>query len=348
MMFPVVGVVGELSSFRISKGAWVYFDLKDETACVKFFGSVRQLPGPLEDGMRLEVLGRPYLHPRFGFSIQIMTIRPVGEGTIRKAQDVLMAKLQTEGLFEEARKRTLPYPPEKIVLITSKESAAYSDFNKIIAARWPKLTMKLIDVQVQGQDAPVQLVKAIEQANQLAEPFDALVMIRGGGSTDDLSAFSAEPVVRAVAASRMPTIVAIGHERDVSLSELAADQRASTPSNAAELLVPDQKAESARLENAANQLNTSISKRYEALVGEVNELDYAMANTLVRLYDRANDELSRREGVLRLLDPNLPLQRGFALVRSDQGRVIRRKEQAQTNDKLKITVSNGTIDARVE
>ena len=146
MMYPTVVIIGELGNYRVSKGMWVYFDLKDEDASVKFFGTSRQLPGPMEDGMQLEVVGSPYLHPRFGFSVQIMCVRPVGEGTIRKAQDLLATKLQAEGLFDEARKRFLPYPPERIALITSREAAAYSDFVKVIGKRWPRLGVDLFNV----------------------------------------------------------------------------------------------------------------------------------------------------------------------------------------------------------
>jgi len=134
--YPFVVIEGELSSFRVSKGRWVYFDLKDETSNVKFFGNVHQLPGPLEDGMKLRVSGTPQLHPNYGFSITIQSIALAGEGTIKKASQLLEMRLRKEGLFDFARKRALPYPPERIGLIASGDSAAYSDFIKIINARW--------------------------------------------------------------------------------------------------------------------------------------------------------------------------------------------------------------------
>jgi exodeoxyribonuclease VII large subunit len=347
MMYPVVGITGELSSFRVSKGTWVYFDLKDDGANVKFFGTVRQLPGPLEDGMNLEVLGRPYLHPRFGFSIQIMSVRAVGEGTIKKAQDLLMAKLQGEGLFDDARKRLLPYPPERIALVASSESAAYSDFMKITRARWPMLQTKLFNVQVQGQDSVAQLVQAVEDINQTPDLFDALVMIRGGGSAEDLAAFSAESVVRAVAASRVPTVVAIGHERDVSLAELAADLRASTPSNAAELLVPDRNAEQNWLKTIQKQINGVLSGRFEQLETETKELGQGLDRALERTYRATAEMLLLKTEMLRLLNPGMPLQRGFALVRGSTGQLIRKTKQAKARDSLTITVSDGTIAAKV-
>jgi len=239
--FPSILITGELANFRVSKNKWVYFDLKDETASVKFFGTVYNLPGPLEEGMMLQVRGTPHMHELYGFSVNIQIIQVAGEGSIRRAAELLAARLQAEGLFDPARKRPLPYPPQRIGLIASSQSAAYADFIKILGARWAGMEIDLIDVQVQGDISPSQIVGAIDTFNTLSHPPEVLVLIRGGGSADDMAGFSTEQVTRAVAASRIPTLVAIGHEVDVSLAELAADQRGSTPSNAAELLVPDKR-----------------------------------------------------------------------------------------------------------
>ncbi len=222
--YPEVTIIGELANLRVSRGRWLYFDLKDEISTVKFFGTVRQLPGPLEDGMVLRVRGMPRLHHQYGFSVNVVAIQPAGEGTIKRAAQLLQAKLAKEGLFDEARKRQLPYPPARIGLITSRQSAAYADFIKVLGARWRGVEVEVIDVQVQGEAAPEQLVGALKQLNNLAEPPEVAVLIRGGGSAEDLAAYSSESVVRAVAASRVPTLVAIGHETDLSLAELAADQ----------------------------------------------------------------------------------------------------------------------------
>src|SRR5262249_23678661 len=144
--YPHVTVTGELANFRISKNRWVYFDLKDDEACVRFFGTVYQLPGPLEDGMTLAVSGVPRLHPLYGFSINVLSMRPTGEGSIKKAAQLLEAKLTQEGLFDPQRKRALPYPPTHIGLITSAESAAYRDFIKVLGERWGGVRISLIDV----------------------------------------------------------------------------------------------------------------------------------------------------------------------------------------------------------
>lgn len=327
MMYPQIAVVGELSNFRVSKGKWVYFDLKDEYSSVKFFGSVYTLPGPLEDGITCEVIGRPKLHNQFGFSINYQSVRAVGEGSIRKAQDLLLKKLETEGLFAPERKRPLPYPPQRIGLITSAESAAIADFKKIIAARWPALTIELIDSLVQGVNAPAAIVAAIQRFNALSNPPEVLVIIRGGGSADDLAAFSEESVVRAVAASRIPTLVAIGHENDISLSELAADRRASTPSNAAELLVPDITYERTWVEQntrrITDRLQQIITQDYQYLAGQPEILDAALRTVLTR----QRQHIVTATALLQAYDPLQPLKRGYAVIRSQQGTHIKTAEQ---------------------
>src|SRR6056297_2371862 len=211
--YPSLTIVGELANFKVSKDRWVYADLKDESAKMRLFGTVYQLPGPIEDGMMMEITGEPRLHPQFGFSFQIRSMRPVGEGTIKKASMLLRAKLEKEGLFSSERKRPIPYPPERVALITADSSAAYADFMKIAHTRWPKLAIDVHNTAVQGQDAVSELVTAIEKVNKMSVQPDVIVLVRGGGSSDDLSAYSSEQVVRAIAASRVPTLVAIGHEK---------------------------------------------------------------------------------------------------------------------------------------
>jgi len=235
----IVCIEGEISNFRISKNKWLYFDVIDSESKVSFFGTIYHLPGPLENGMVVKVTGRPHLHNKFGFSISVQTITPSGEGTIKKLLDALKMKLENEGLFKQDRKRMIKYPHVGIGLITSLHSAAYADFIKILNARWPFITVEVCNVLVQGEGAPAEIVQAIDYFNESNSNLDALVIIRGGGSEDDLSAFNDERVVRKISSSRIPTLVAIGHEINLSLGELAADKRASTPSNAAELMVPD-------------------------------------------------------------------------------------------------------------
>ena len=347
-VFPSVLVVGELTNFKVSKNRWVYFDLKDDEASVRCFGTVYVLPGPLEEGMLLEVRATPRLHPAFGFSLNLSTVRPVGEGAIRQAAALLETKLAAEGLFAPERKRLLPYPPQRVGLVTSVESAAYADFIKIVSARWPLLRIELLDVQVQGEPAPRQLTAAVQWFNEQAEPPDVLVVIRGGGSADDLVAFSNEQVVRAVAASRVPTLVAIGHEVDVSLAELAADQRASTPSNAAELLVPDRREILEHLSALRQRLNNDwqllVDRERQLLSATTDELENAWRQILADHQNRL--QLTRL--LADALSPDLALARGFAIVYDADGQVVRRASQVTKGAMLSISISDAELLAHVE
>ncbi len=320
--FPSIVVTGELANLRISRGRWVYFDLKDDESSLKCFGTVQHLPGPLEDGMLLEVRGAPRMHNQYGFSFNVQLIKPAGEGSLKRAAELLQAKLQAEGLFEPARKRALPYPPQRIGLITSRQSAAYADFVKILAARWGGMQVDVIDVQVQGDAAVPQIVNAVERFNGLAEPPEVLVMIRGGGSPDDLAAFSSEQVTRAVAGSRIPTLVAIGHEIDSSLAELAADTRASTPSNAAELLTPDKHHVLEQLLEISEQLYDLVrDKMYDAHTQNLTLRDELHEQLALRL-TAERDSLQTSRQLLEVLSPQAALRRGYAIVRGADGKVI--------------------------
>ena len=344
--YPSVTITGELANFRVSKGKWLYFDLKDELASVKFFGTVYQLPGPLEEGMLLKVRAVPRLHPQYGFSLTVQSIQPTGEGTIRRAAELLQAKLAAEGLFDESRKRSLPYPPARIGLITSSESAAYADFIKIITARWGGLDIELIDVQVQGEAAVNQIVWAIEQFNALAQTPDVLVVIRGGGSAEDLQAFSTEQITRAVAASRAPTLVAIGHEIDLSLAELAADRRASTPSNAAEILTPDKQQTLRNLQNVQLQLHQTIRGNLQ-LAGQDVLTNHRLLDTHISAYLKtAQSDVNAQQQLLEVLSPRAILRRGYAIVR-ENNHIVRRAAGLKNNAIVQVEFSDGSVQATV-
>jgi len=345
--YPAVTIRGEVANFKISKNKWVYFDLKDEAASVRFFGTVYQLSGPLEDGMLLTVRGAPRLHARYGFSVSVLSMRPEGEGSIRRAADLLAATLEAEGLFAPGRKRALPYPPVTVGLVASTESAAYADFLKVLNARWGGLQITCIDVQVQGEAAPAQIVAAIEAFNRSAVPPDVLVLTRGGGSAEDLYAFSTEQVTRAVAASRVPTLVAIGHEVDISLAELAADQRASTPSNAAELLVPQRQEALRRLRAMAVQLDDAVERHIRTgqhtLAVYAAECMHQYRTALVR----ARSRLTAAREVLAALDPHMILRRGYAIVRTADGRLLRHAHTAVPGGIVQVVMQDGGFEAIV-
>ncbi|MCL4357539.1 exodeoxyribonuclease VII large subunit, partial [Patescibacteria group bacterium] len=299
--FSVISIRGELGNFRVSKRKWVYFDLKDEAASISCFGSVYQLPGPLEEGMILRVKGLPRLHQRYGFSFNFSSITPVGVGSIKRASELLAAKLEKEGLFAPERKRPLPYPPSAIGLITASPSAALADFIQILKNRWVGLKIDLYSVSVQGETAADEISRALEFFSGRPDLQDVVVVIRGGGSPEDLAVFNSEVVTRAVASSRVPTLVAIGHESDISLAELAADRRASTPSNAAEILVP---ASSPVIKNKIKQTIGQLERQREQVISVLND----------RL-QREQRQLKQLSVLVAALSPQAILRRGYSIVR---------------------------------
>ena len=338
--FPSIVISGELANLRVSKNRWVYFDLKDDLASVKFFGTIQHLPGPLEDGMLLHVRGAPHMHSLYGFSVNVQSIQAAGEGSIRRAAELLAAKLQAEGLFDETRKRPLPYPPQHIGLITSAQSAAYTDFIKILGVRWGGVQIELVDVQVQGEPAPSQICAALERFNGLATPPEIVVLIRGGGSADDLAAWSSEQVTRAVAASRVPTLVAIGHEVDVSLAELAADRRASTPGNAAEMLSPDKQAVRETLLIASETLYDRVSDQiYEARSGLATVHD-SIYEAVVQIIAGRKAQYQTAAGLLRALSPAAALRRGYAIIHGA-------RDGLKLDDIVHIELLRADIQARI-
>lgn len=346
--YPEVTIVGELANFRVSKNRWIYFDLKDEEASVRFFGTVYNLKTPLEDGMLLTVRGMPQLHPQFGFSLTVQTITLSGEGTIERAFKLLEAKLRAEGLFELSRKRHITTPPARIGLVTSSESAAFSDFVKIINERWGQVVIDLFDVQVQGENAPGQIVQAIEYFNTAANTPDIIVVTRGGGSADDLQAFNTEQITRAVAMSRIPTMVAIGHERDISLAELAADYRASTPSNAAQMLVPErlqeQRSITATLDHIQEAYKTLLKQERTSLQETLQNL----AHQLQTILQTEKLQLATTRELLTATHPAELLRRGYAIVRGKNGNVLTNIESVKQDDEIAIQLQNGIIQAVVK
>lgn len=345
--YPSVVIEGELSELRIAKNRWLYFKLKDSDACVNFFGSVQHLPGPLADGLMLRVVGVPRLHQRYGFSVNTVSITPIGAGSLKKAADMLAKKLAAEGLFAPERKRRLPELPQRIGLITAAGSAAYADFVKVLNERWGGLEVLFADSYVQGDQAPLRLVAAIEQINRLAQTPDVLVITRGGGSLEDLAAFNDERLVRAVAASRAPTLVAIGHETDWSLAEMAADARASTPSNAAQLVVPDRRQSLSQVEHQRRQLSQALSGLYAAEIDQLAAARVNLTNQVKQLISVERQRLAAWRRLTVLFDPRAALRRGYAIVRRGVNHIASTKSVA-SGDRLSIELRDGKISATVE
>lgn len=341
-----VMVLGEISGFRISKNRWVYFDIKDDAASLKCFATVYQLPGPLEDGMLVEVVGTPRLHPQFGFSINLSAIKPAGEGSIARQAQLLRAKLEVEGLFAEERKRPISYAPSRIGLITSIGSAAYGDFIKVLNERWGGVTVEVTDSLVQGINAPAQIIKCLEYFNQAPEPPEVVVITRGGGSADDLAAFNDERLVRAVAASRVPTLIAIGHERDLSLAELAADKRASTPTAAVAALVPDKHYELARLAELASDAAQKIAANLDYANQELKLAAGKLSADFTAGLAAARALLDNQKQLVEALNPRAILARGYALVRQNRA-AVRSIAAVRLGSLLQLELADGIINSKV-
>lgn len=344
--YPSVTVQGELADYRVSKGRWLYFKLKDESSSLHCFGSVAQLSQPLEEGMMLEVRAAPRLHAKYNFSLQVQYIRPVGEGSIKKAADILYAKLKQEGLFLPERKQTVAVPPERIGLITAAGSAAQADFMKVTMTRWGGSDITLQDVHVQGERAPAEIMQAIDYFNTSATPPDVIVIVRGGGSLEDLAGFNDEALVRRVADSVVPIVAAIGHETDVSLVELAADVHAATPTQAAELLSPHRDEVRASLAQYRRLMQQQLKGRLTAERTNVRmRLDTAtsLIDNLLREI-RVRQQSNRQ--TLAALDPDRPLRVGYARVES-AGKVVQSVDDVALDSALEVVLRDGRIKTKV-
>jgi exodeoxyribonuclease VII large subunit len=349
--FPAVVIEGEVSEFRISQGKWVSFSLKDETSAINCFMVAAQLKVPLEDGMKIRVTGGPRVYGKSGrLSFSVRQVDLAGEGEIRRAFELLKRKLEAEGLFRPERKRSISRYPKRIGLITSVDSAAYADFMKILNSRWGGVTLEVAHVQVQGAAAPDQVVAAFAYFNQLAEPVDTLVLIRGGGSLEDLQAFNTEPVARAVAGSRTPTIVGVGHEVDTSLADFAADLRAATPTNAAQLVVPDRREEQAKVESAIRHAMVSLGRvlaeRSAAVDRQLNRIELFVRRPLEQV---ASARHQLEQSALRLLSgaarrgEQVSRWQGLMAIRMEQTTERRRRSLEQLERIIRTTSPQATL-----
>jgi exodeoxyribonuclease VII large subunit len=313
--YPSVIIEGEVESFKVNQGKYVFFNLKDDEASVGCFMMLFSLRSVIEDGMKVVIKARPKITKWGKFSLTVDSIRPSGEGDIKKSFDKLKTKLETEGLFAAERKRSLPQIPRRVGVISSVQSAGYADFMKIADERFGGVKFDVYHTQVQGVDAPDQMIKALKYFNEQQELPEVLVLIRGGGSADDLAAFNDELLVREIAASRIPVLVGVGHEVDTSLVDLAADVRAATPSNAAQILLPDkaemQRSVARRVEGLKPKLIRLLDER-NLYVGAIVE---EIAHTITRHIEAYEQRTKQATTLLTHYNPQNVLERGYAILR---------------------------------
>ncbi|MBR2753728.1 exodeoxyribonuclease VII large subunit [Candidatus Saccharibacteria bacterium] len=334
--YSSVLIEGEVASYKVSQGKWVFFDLKDDIASIPCYIPVWNLRVPIEDGMKIVVRGIPNVRENGRFSFTVNAVKPVGDGNLKKAFEALKKKLTAEGLFDVDKKRPMPRDLTKLGVISSTGAAGYADFIKIINARWGGMKVQVAHTQVQGMDAPDQIIRALEYFNERSE-VQAIAILRGGGSADDLACFNDEKLVRAIAASKIPIITGIGHEVDESLADLAADKKASTPSNAAELLTCDKVEEWAKIEKLMAQAKHVISQKIEQAELINRETIVKASNGIISKYiepilslnrekiekcwKKINDEISsfdnslkQKMRLLEVLNPEKVLSQGYAIL----------------------------------
>lgn len=369
-----VYISGEISNFTNHyKSGHLYMSLKDEGALVKavmFRGNASKLAFTPENGMKVIVRARVSLYEKDGaFQIYIEEMQPDGVGALQVAYEQLKAKLEKEGLFDPARKRPIPRYPGRVGVITSPTGAAVRDILNVLGRRFPLAQIVFVPVLVQGEGAPPQLVKAVETFNE-RRAADVLIIGRGGGSIEELWAFNDERVARAVAASTIPVISAVGHETDFTICDFAADLRAPTPSAAAELAVPDTRNLLGRLaqlqaisrQAVAHRLQTE-QKRLTALrerrclstplfyvEGQSMRLDYAtraFANAAQMQMTKADRRLVSLSGKLDALSPLKVLSRGYAIPQHD-GEVVKSVTAVAPGDALELRMSDGTLHCTVQ
>ncbi len=336
--YPVVDVVGEVMSFKVNQGKFVFFDLKDSGGSIGCFMTVWQLRTPIEDGMKVVVRATAKLTQWGKFSLTVQSVRPSGAGSIKKSYELLKQKLEREGLFAPERKRLLPQMPHHIAVVSSTAAAGYADFVKIVGDRWGGLQIDVAHTQVQGQDAADQMIRAIRYFNEQETLAEVLVLVRGGGSADDLSCFNDERLVREIAASRIPTLVGVGHEVDETLAEFAADVRAATPSNAAQIIVPDKREIVADTQHVVALIAEKIYARIDEISAQVAVALLGLGRLCVQNYEHTVERVAAMGSVLSAYNPTAVLQRGYAIVRG----------AATIGSQITITTYSNEITAEVQ
>ena len=368
-----IAVRGEISNYKVYPSGHHYFTLKDEAAslkCVMFKGNAMRLRFRPGNGMKVIAMGKISVYPRDGvYQLYCTAMAMDGIGDLYAAFEQLKAKLAAQGLFDPAHKKPIPRYPATIGIITSSAGAAILDMLRILRKRYPLTEVRLLPVRVQGAEAPGEIAAAIQYANhhQLA---DLLIVGRGGGSIEDLWAFNDERVAYAIYESRIPVISAVGHEPDVTISDFVADLRAATPSNAAELAVPDQDALRQTLDSASASMAASLQRqlknarqhldvlsRSPALKSPTGYLDQKrksielLRNRLIsgqtRIVEGKNRQFVGLTAKLDAMSPLKVLTRGYAMARTDGGEVIKTIRQVQPGDIIRVTLSDGNLSAAV-
>lgn len=373
-MLRNVCVKGELSNYKVYPSGHHYFTLKDSESsirCVMFKGSALKLRFRPESGMGVILIGRVSVYPRDGaYQLYCEEMRPDGVGDLYVAYEQLKAKLAAEGLFDKAHKKPIPRFPSVIAVITSGAGAAVRDIIRVAGKRWPMAKIIVMPVRVQGTEAPAEIRGAIAYANRY-KVAELIITGRGGGSIEDLWAFNDERVARAIYESDIPVISAVGHEPDVTIADFVADLRAATPSNGAELAVPDADELRQYLDSVDIRSRQALRKKLEIYKRSLRELasrpvmksptgyielkrieaerlSERLAATQERILAALRRSFVSYAAALDALSPLKVLARGYAVPTGEDGKVLKSTENVQIGDKIDLTLSDGKILCRVE
>ena len=372
-MLTQVAVRGEISNYKLYPSGHHYFTVKDEGGalkCVMFKGNALRLRFRPENGMKIIAMGKISVFPRDGaYQLYCSAMVLDGVGDLHAAFEQLKAKLAAQGLFDPAHKKPIPKYPKVIGIVTSSAGAAVHDMLRIIRKRYPLAEVRLFPVRVQGVEAPPEIVGAIRYANRY-KMADVLIVGRGGGSIEDLWAFNDERVAYAIYESEIPVISAVGHEPDVTISDFVADLRAATPSNAAELAVPDQDTLLQTLDTMSDSMTTCLSRQVKnarqhlrvlssgaALKSPTAYLDQKRKTLELlnsRLISNQKSTLDKKKqrfvGLTAKLDAMSPLKvltRGYAMASTEDGSVLRSVRQVKTGDCVNVSLGDGSLRACV-
>lgn len=374
---PILGRVyvrGELSNYKIYPSGHHYFTLKDKEAslrCVLFRGDAQRLRFRPENGMGVTCMGRVSVFPRDGaYQMYVTQLSPEGLGDLYLAYEQLKSRLQEEGLFDRGHKKPIPTMPGRIAVITSGAGAAVRDVIRVLGKRWPLAKVIVMPVRVQGAEAPPEIVGAIRYVNRYRVA-DLIITGRGGGSMEDLWAFNDERVARAIYESDIPVISAVGHEPDVTISDFVADLRAATPSNGAELAVPDEEEIREQIAAFSVRLNQAMRKRMDLRRTKLTELAARpvlssprgylqqrrlevdrLSESLIAAEDRILAEKKQRyvrlAASLEAMSPLKVLARGFSVTTRENGAVVLDAAGVETGDRVHVKLSRGVLHCRVE
>lgn len=368
-----VAVRGEISNYKMYPSGHHYFTLKDESSalkCVMFKGNASRLRFRPENGMKVIAMGKVSVYPRDGaYQLYCTAMAVDGVGDLYAAFEQLKQKLAAQGLFAPEHKKPLPAYPGTIGIITSSAGAAVHDMLRILRSRYPLSRVRLLPVRVQGSEAPGEIAAAIQYANRYALA-DLLIVGRGGGSIEDLWAFNEEQVAYAIYQSQIPVISAVGHEPDVTISDYVADLRAATPSNAAELAVPDRDALCQSLDSMSCAMATALNRQIKASrqhlavlagspalcssTGYFEQRARSLELLTNRLATAQNQCVSANRqryiaavSKLDAMSPLKVLQRGYSMAQTEAGEVLRSVRQVELGERIRLSVSDGDLSATV-